>query len=637
MQLNFSAQFPDIKSALIETIGLFDAIAENPRFAALLDGVVWPSCGDQIGAFQIGKQIGAGAFARVHLALDHSIGERQVVLKLCAFESDETDILGRLNHPNIISPLSLHDLSEWSLTGIVMPFLGTATLAHLISFVNGQSQNSSKVRIEEFLSKHAGYKQPEIMGLSGNVSIATLGRRIAMDVADALAFAHEQGFIHSDVKPENILLANDQTAKLLDFNLALSANGSVRPIGGTYRYMPPEHRHALLEQSTIDPSVDVYSLAVSLLALFGNPRQDSDTGPVPTTTPIQPDTRRLIGRRFGRLLKDCTLPNPEDRPSASIMAHRIRTLDRGVFPLQLCMALLIIFPLLFGTGLIRTDDQRLLDGWTALTMDSDPVSAIKDFTTLLSRDSATDDLRLLRACAGIEANDYATAMADLRTVESNPEISALLGYVVGSWSGSYVVAEKYFEQAYIAGIHRVDLLNNLAVCKERLAKNQESKELLQEAIQIRPNDLTILVNMVRVEYRQFDLNNEYNIDVELVDRMMDNPTAASHAECVYLAARCYLAESLKDSGYQSIGLQHASRAFDLGIPSRRISELTNLCPDASGDIERLVRNEERRNDNGESLQIDRFLKPPTSSAEYLRLLVGFLPGDSTLSMLTTTN
>lgn len=632
-----AARFPGVESALTRAIDLYEAVAENPRFASLLDGVLWPSCGDQIGVFQIGEQIGAGVFARVHLACDHSMGGRQVVLKLCAIESDETDILGRLNHPNIISPLSLHDFPERGLTGIVMPFRGTATLAHLVAFMSAQSHNSRRVCIEEFLRHHSGYYEPEIMGMRGNPSIVTLGRKIALNLADALAFAHKEGFIHSDVKPENILLANDQTAKLLDFNLALSTSGtSVRPLGGTYRYMPPEQRHALTDGASIETSVDVYSLAASLIELFhncGTQIQDDVSEFVQSEIPIQSNMRRLVGWQFTRLLRGCTSLTPERRPSASWVAQDLRRFEQRAFSIQLFMALAVVCPLLFGSGLIRTDAQRFSDGWTALT-DGDPVSAVENFTTLLSRDSATDELRLLRACASIETDDYATAFADLRAVEDSPEISALQGYVVGSWSGSYLVAEKYFERSFASGVDRVDVLNNLAVCKERLAEYKEARQLLQTAIQIKPDDLTILINAVRVEFREFDLDNEYNIDLDLVDRMMDHPTAASHAECVFLAAQCYLAKSVKECSYQSIGLQNAYRASDLGITGRRISELADLCPDASEEIEHLAKNGERRISE-KSPRFDRFLKPPTSSADYLRSLLGDLnPGSVLASKMT---
>jgi hypothetical protein len=90
---------------------------------------------------------------------------------------------------------------------------------------------------------------------------ATLGARLA----DALAYVHEQGIVHRDVKPSNILLGSDGEAWLGDFGVAQLHDASALTIAGTtlgtVGYMAPEQ----LENHQVGPSADIYSLGVVLL------------------------------------------------------------------------------------------------------------------------------------------------------------------------------------------------------------------------------------------------------------------------------------------------------------------------------------------------------------------------------------
>src|SRR2546426_8634109 len=91
------------------------------------------------------------------------------------------------------------------------------------------------------------------------------------DVADALAFAHQQGIIHRDIKPENILLSGTH-AIVADFGIAraISAAGSLtltqagQPIGSP-GYMSPEQAMAL---GDLDARTDIYSLGCVLFEML---------------------------------------------------------------------------------------------------------------------------------------------------------------------------------------------------------------------------------------------------------------------------------------------------------------------------------------------------------------------------------
>jgi eukaryotic-like serine/threonine-protein kinase len=98
-------------------------------------------------------------------------------------------------------------------------------------------------------------------------------RRLGAALADALAYVHEQGFIHRDVKPSNVLLDEDDVPRLADFGLARLADGArltrADQVVGTAAYLAPEQ----VRGAEITSAVDVYALGLVLLECLTGHRE----------------------------------------------------------------------------------------------------------------------------------------------------------------------------------------------------------------------------------------------------------------------------------------------------------------------------------------------------------------------------
>jgi tRNA A-37 threonylcarbamoyl transferase component Bud32 len=245
------------------------------------------------GRFLIEERIGSGGFGTVYRAWDERL-QRSVAVKVIDRErgsprvTREAQAVARLAHRNIAT---LYELAS------------DGERAFLVSeLVEGETLRA--------------------LGRRGELNDRMVAR-VGADAAAALTHAHRAGVVHRDVKPENILVASDGGAKLVDFGIAriagertLTATGAVV---GTLAYMAPEQADGLRP----GPTADVYSLALSLYECFCGEHPLLREGPAATARaigePIAPlaAVRPELPAPLTETIDACLDPDPERRPLAS--------------------------------------------------------------------------------------------------------------------------------------------------------------------------------------------------------------------------------------------------------------------------------------------------------------------------------
>ena len=259
--------------------------------------------GTRLGHYRIITLLGRGGMADVYRAEDERLG-REVALKAVPpeFARDperierferEVRAAARLSHPNIVT---------------------------VFEFGHGEGQHFYTMDLMAGGDLKARIRtHPEGMA-------SEEARRVASAVAQALDYAHRRGFVHRDVKPENILFDEDGRPQLTDFGIARAMESGTRMTAtgmsiGSPHYMSPEQAQGL----EVDGRSDLYSLGVVLYEMLTGrlPFEVGNTlavayahvnNPVPKLPPALAAWQPLLDRLLAK--------SPEDRyASAGVLAE----------------------------------------------------------------------------------------------------------------------------------------------------------------------------------------------------------------------------------------------------------------------------------------------------------------------------
>jgi eukaryotic-like serine/threonine-protein kinase len=255
----------------------------------------FPRVQEEFLGFRLVEELGTGAFARVFLAEQIGLANRLVALKVTTRPTREPQRLAKLRHTNVVPIYSVHEDAH-PFQAVCMPFLGKQTLADLLKvyrqtgiFPHTSVNSASTAQlVHESTVKSNPVNQPAPQGNQAEVlpevswpMRARLGATTHIDLVlwllsrmtEGLAHAHDMGILHLDLKPGNVLFADDGEPLLLDFNLSFDRNAHDRErAGGTLPYMAPEQLEDFRDQgdgpARVDERTDLFALGVLTFELL---------------------------------------------------------------------------------------------------------------------------------------------------------------------------------------------------------------------------------------------------------------------------------------------------------------------------------------------------------------------------------
>jgi len=274
-----------------------DTTLQDPLVGQVLDG-----------RYRVDARIAAGGMATVYRALDTRL-DRVLALKVMhpALAADgsfverfirEAKSVARLAHPNVVQVFDQG--TDGSYVYLAMEYVAGCTLRDVL--------------------RERGALHP----------------RAALDILEpvlaALGAAHRAGFVHRDMKPENVLIGDDGRVKVADFGLVRAVDTVTSTTGavlGTVSYLAPEQ----IEHGTADPRVDVYACGVLLHEMLTGAKPHRGDTPAQVLyrhlhEDVPPPSAAVPGLAFelDELVVSATARNPELRPAdaAALLGEVLR-------------------------------------------------------------------------------------------------------------------------------------------------------------------------------------------------------------------------------------------------------------------------------------------------------------------------
>lgn len=356
----------------------------------------------EIPGYKIEKEIGQGGMARVYLGYQSSVN-RAVAIKVMtpSLATDSTFSerfvkeamnCAALNHPNIITVYDAGCVENQHY--IIMEYVEGGDLAHRL--------DQGALELDKALS-------------------------IVRQIAEALGYSYARGFVHRDVKPENILFREDDTPVLVDFGIAKAATNQTMMtqagmVIGSPHYMSPEQTRGL----EVDGRSDLYSLGVVLYEMLCGKKPYDATDPFAIAVMHTSDPIPQLPAQYRQLqgvLEKLLAKNPEDRyadaqelimaldkipdepvdefatrimpaeniaqPMPSPAPLKANAEKKGMPGLTIGIAILVIIVILGGIGVFMMPEKKKGDTPDPTVSDLADAQRLKDQETKKGEDNTT--------------------------------------------------------------------------------------------------------------------------------------------------------------------------------------------------------------------------------------------------------
>lgn len=400
---DLSDELSDLLSsvAIIEGLKNFSPTTSQPqsRFADV-------EIPDYLGEYKIVREIGRGGMGIVLEAVHETLG-RRVAIKVMVPGAMTTPIHLERFQREAVAAASLHHTNIVSVFGAgedqgfhfyVMEFVDGQSISQMLKNHTSENQETSEFRLTSSSGSaretDAGEGQKSGLQYSPHpveTTVATLGPQrykwvaeIGVQIADALAYAHEKEILHRDIKPANLVLDANDTVWLTDFGLAKSIQGGIDQtvvtktgdILGTPQYMAPESFSGnydcrsetyclgltLYELATLKPAFANASTPEVIRAVTAAsptaPRKVDPQLPADLSTVIEKAIAKEPGRRYQTAaeLRDDLRAFVEDRPitarRTTMLGQFVRFSRRNPLAASLMGLLLLTLGLLTATAAV---------------------------------------------------------------------------------------------------------------------------------------------------------------------------------------------------------------------------------------------------------------------------------------------
>jgi serine/threonine protein kinase len=551
----FCARFPEYQESVRRIIEAHSFLEREGR----LDGEPafrWPEEGERVADYLILRRLGRGSFARVYLARNE-LTEREVVLKVSPLNLVEPRVLGKLDHENVVPILDARQIDAAMLL-VAMPYVGASTLQDLIETASagepGEEDFAKAVarhrRVDDPAADAAGLRQPYVRAVL----------KLARELAEGLAYLHEAGVQHRDMKPSNVILSWQGRPIIVDFNLAVDLRRGVNHFGGTLQYMAPEQIRAGLGDpgGAVDSRADLYSFGVILFELLARKHPFSATGDRSASVRDSASgafARWLLLRqqsgcrasrplivsidpRFERLVFRCLEFDREQRPASAravanelaklcrhdpARARRRRRLQRG-----LAAAAIVLSFITAGAAIHAATRpplaQRLAEKAKDRLRAGQPVAALDDLEPVVKPGMVNPEGFFLRGVALLRSGDVRSAVQDFGKAldqghDPGGATSAALAYCYARLQNC-PAALAHSDTAISRGFNSAAVYNNRAACRF-FSPNERERDLDKALTDV---EKALALDRQRVE----PYLNQSMILPQLFDRLK-NPTLIDRA------------------------------------------------------------------------------------------------------------